>query len=120
MDVDGPQWRALQAPPRQTRSGGQADGHAATLVRDAEELAILFYTSGSSGAKGVMVTHTNLLAGAAAVNSYLRHGRGDRLLAALPLAFDVIRSSPAPSLAPRWCSTTCSPATCCKRSTSSA
>lgn len=57
--------------------------------RDGEELAILFYTSGSSGAaKGVMVTHANLLAGADAVNRYLDHTADDRLLAALPLSFD--------------------------------
>lgn len=79
LDIDGAPWQALLLSP----------AAAAPLVRDAQELAMLFYTSGSSGsAKGVMVTHANLLAGAAAVNAYLRHEPGDRLLGVLPLAFD--------------------------------
>jgi len=79
LDVEGARWQALLRSP----------AAVAPLVRDAQELAMLFYTSGSSGsAKGVMVTHANLLAGAAAVNAYLRHEPGDRLLGALPLAFD--------------------------------
>lgn len=58
-------------------------------LRDSAELAVLFYTSGSTGApKGVMASHANLLAGAAAVNQYLGHRPQDRLLAALPLSFD--------------------------------
>jgi len=79
LDVDGARWQTLLRSP----------AAAAPLVRDAQELAMLFYTSGSSGsAKGVMVTHANLLAGAAAVNAYLQHEPGDRLLGVLPLAFD--------------------------------
>ncbi|NMO57726.1 AMP-binding protein [Actinoplanes sp. TBRC 11911] len=53
------------------------------------QLAALIYTSGSTGkAKGVMVTHANLLAGARIVASYLGLGAGDRTLAALPWSFD--------------------------------
>ena len=79
VDVEGAEWQEALS-----REARHAPPH-----RDAEELAIVFYTSGSSGPpKGVMVTHANLLAGAAAVNAYLGHRPDDRLLAALPLSFD--------------------------------
>ncbi|WP_448581682.1 AMP-binding protein [Thermaurantiacus sp.] len=52
-------------------------------------LAMLFYTSGSTGRpKGVMVTHRNLLVGAASVASYLGTAAQDRVLAVLPFSFD--------------------------------
>ncbi len=51
--------------------------------------AMIFYTSGSTGrAKGVVVSHRNLLAGADAVASYLENQPQDRLLGVLPLSFD--------------------------------
>ncbi len=51
--------------------------------------AMIFYTSGSTGrAKGVVVSHRNLLAGADAVASYLENQAQDRLLGVLPLSFD--------------------------------
>lgn len=54
-----------------------------------EALALLLYTSGSTGRpKGVMVTHANLLAGAASVAGYLGTGADDRVLSVLPLSFD--------------------------------
>jgi len=54
-----------------------------------EALALLLYTSGSTGRpKGVMVTHANLLAGAASVAAYLGTQADDRVLAVLPLSFD--------------------------------
>ena len=51
--------------------------------------AVIFYTSGSSGrAKGVTISHKNLLDGARIVSGYLGNSRRDRVLAALPLSFD--------------------------------
>ena len=53
------------------------------------DLAVLLYTSGSTGRpKGVMVTHENLLWGAAIVAGYLGLTADDRLALALPLSFD--------------------------------
>jgi acyl-CoA ligase (AMP-forming) (exosortase A-associated) len=67
----------LDAPPRA--------GHR---VIDADMAAIL-YTSGSTGRpKGVVLSHRNLVAGAASVAAYLDNGPADTLLAALPLSFD--------------------------------
>jgi len=80
VDVDDAAWQ---------REVHSLAGCPPPIRRDSQELAILFYTSGSSGApKGVMVTHANLLAGAAAMNACLGHRPDDRLLAALPLSFD--------------------------------
>ncbi|HEY1092911.1 MAG TPA: acyl-CoA ligase (AMP-forming), exosortase A system-associated, partial [Burkholderiaceae bacterium] len=53
------------------------------------DLAAIFYTSGSTGRpKGVMLSHRNLVVGAASVAGYLGNHAGDSLLAALPLSFD--------------------------------
>ncbi|ABE36326.1 AMP-binding enzyme family protein [Paraburkholderia xenovorans LB400] len=53
------------------------------------DLAALLYTSGSTGlAKGVMLSHRNLLEGAWSVAEYLRLDPSDRVLAVLPLSFD--------------------------------
>ena len=53
------------------------------------DTAAIFYTSGSTGRpKGVVLSHRNLVAGAASVVTYLGNHRGDVLLAALPLSFD--------------------------------
>lgn len=55
---------------------------------EADPVAV-FYTSGSTGrAKGVVVSHRNLVAGAASVASYLGNTPDDTLLAVLPLSFD--------------------------------
>ncbi|NML15628.1 acyl-CoA ligase (AMP-forming), exosortase A system-associated [Azohydromonas caseinilytica] len=66
----------------------QASARAGHRVIDADMAAIL-YTSGSTGRpKGVVLSHRNLVAGAASVASYLDNGPHDTLLAALPLSFD--------------------------------
>jgi len=78
----GPQlleWNALQAP---------AAGHLPHRRIDTDMVAIL-YTSGSTGApKGVVLSHRNMVAGAASVADYLDMTASDRLLAVLPLSFD--------------------------------
>lgn len=66
----------------------QAPARAGHRAVDADMAAIL-YTSGSTGRpKGVVLSHRNLVAGAASVASYLGNGPQDTLLAALPLSFD--------------------------------
>ncbi|NHZ42652.1 acyl-CoA ligase (AMP-forming), exosortase A system-associated [Massilia aquatica] len=51
------------------------------------DIAALLYTSGDSGApKGVVVSHRNLVAGAASAAAELGHTAHDRILALLPLS----------------------------------
>jgi long-chain acyl-CoA synthetase len=53
------------------------------------DLAALIYTSGSSGrAKGVMLSHANILSATASINSYLQNTPDDVILDVLPLSFD--------------------------------
>src|SRR5690606_1875146 len=57
-------------------------------VIDVDPVAIL-YTSGSTGKpKGVVLSHRNVVAGAASVAEYLENRETDRLLAVLPFSFD--------------------------------
>ncbi|WP_410643403.1 acyl-CoA ligase (AMP-forming), exosortase A system-associated [Amycolatopsis sp. lyj-346] len=76
-----PAWDALTAAAPVAVPGAGA-------VIDHDPAAIM-YTSGSTGGpKGVVLSHRNLLAGAASVAEYLGHTRDDVVLAALPLSFD--------------------------------
>lgn len=53
------------------------------------DMAAILYTSGSTGKpKGVVLSHRNLVAGAASVSAYLNNTAQDRILAVLPLSFD--------------------------------
>lgn len=54
-----------------------------------KDLAALIYTSGSTGrAKGVMLSHEQIMAGSHIVSNYLGITHEDRTLAALPFSFD--------------------------------
>ena len=51
--------------------------------------AAILYTSGSTGlAKGVVLSHENIVSGARIVSRYLENTAADKILAALPLSFD--------------------------------
>ena len=53
-----------------------------------ETLALILYTSGTTGApKGVMLSHGNLLANAMSVIAYLQLGPGDSVLSVLPFYY---------------------------------
>ncbi len=61
----------------------------APVRRIDNDLAAIFYTSGSSGMpKGVVLSHRNVVAGAHCVTSYLNNTPDDVILAVLPLSFD--------------------------------
>jgi acyl-CoA ligase (AMP-forming) (exosortase A-associated) len=54
-----------------------------------KDLAAILYTSGSTGRpKGVMLSHANVMAGAAIVATYLEITEKERILAILPVSFD--------------------------------
>lgn len=54
-----------------------------------KDTAAILYTSGSTGkAKGVMLSHNNLVLGTQSVAQYLKLTEQDKILAVLPLSFD--------------------------------
>lgn len=58
-------------------------------IRTENDLAALLYTSGSTGKpKGIMLSHANIVAGAAIVSEYLEITESERILAILPFSFD--------------------------------
>jgi acyl-CoA ligase (AMP-forming) (exosortase A-associated) len=70
------------------RAQAPAQAQAAHRAIDIDMAAIL-YTSGSTGKpKGVVLSHRNLMAGAASVAHYLENRPEDRILSVLPLSFD--------------------------------
>lgn len=67
---------------------GNAPHRAPFRIIDGD-MAALLYTSGSTGRpKGVVLSHRNIVAGAASVSSYLHNTADDRILSVLPLSFD--------------------------------
>ncbi|MCR2784998.1 MULTISPECIES: acyl-CoA ligase (AMP-forming), exosortase A system-associated [unclassified Microbacterium] len=70
-----------------TDAGSSAPDLPTTSI-DIDPAAIL-YTSGSTGRpKGVVLSHRNLLVGAASVSAYLGNSADDVILSILPLSFD--------------------------------
>ncbi len=71
--------------------GFQEDGRGfkKPCVLSKDDIAAIFYTSGSTGSpKGVVLSHDNMVQGALSVASYLRHSPDDRILSILPFSFD--------------------------------
>jgi acyl-CoA synthetase (AMP-forming)/AMP-acid ligase II len=77
---------------REAAESSWSDGLAGAPARDVscrpEDLALILYTSGTTGnPKGVMLTHENLAANTAAIVEYLEMTQADRVLAILPFHY---------------------------------
>jgi acyl-CoA ligase (AMP-forming) (exosortase A-associated) len=69
------------------RAGTELTG---PVVATESDLGTIIYTSGSTGLpKGIMLSHHNIVVGAQIVSTYLENTPDDRVLAILPLNFDV-------------------------------
>jgi acyl-CoA ligase (AMP-forming) (exosortase A-associated) len=84
----------VQLPPTKTVLGwqdflGKAPATPVAVNTIDTDMVAILYTSGSTGKpKGVVLSHRNLLTGAASVSEYLAITDTDRLLAVLPFSFD--------------------------------
>ncbi|MEZ0109826.1 acyl-CoA ligase (AMP-forming) (exosortase A-associated) [Catenulispora sp. EB89] len=92
IGADGPE--PVTAPGLEVSAWAELEASEPTPVPDGvavvdRDIAALMYTSGSTGSpKGVVLSHRNLLAGAASVAEYLGHRPDDVVLALLPFSFD--------------------------------
>jgi long-chain acyl-CoA synthetase len=65
-----------------------AAGEPRTVAVDARDLALILYTSGTTGRpKGVMLSHANLAANVQAIVAYLGLGSGDSIVSVLPFYY---------------------------------